>query len=59
MKKDNQKIKCKVESCKFQNDDNCTLKEIQVGCDCNNKDATKNQETLCRSFECNKEKVED
>ena len=59
MKKDNQKIKCKVESCKFQNDNNCTLDEIQVGCDCKHNEATKNQETLCRSFECDKKETEE
>ena len=54
----NQKIKCNVESCKFQDCDCCTLDEIQVGCNCGCKEAIKNKETLCRSFECSKEKTE-
>lgn len=54
----NQKIKCNVESCDFQNYDCCTLKEIQVGCSCGCNDATHDKETLCKSFKCNK-KAED
>lgn len=54
--KNNQIIKCEVESCKFQNDDNCTLRKILVGSVCN--ETTKDKETLCRSFECDKEKTE-
>lgn len=53
----NQKIKCNVESCKFQDCDCCTLKEIQVGCNCGCHEATEDQETLCRSFQCDKEKT--
>lgn len=49
-------IKCKVESCKFQDSDNCTLKEILVSSSCN--EATEDKETLCKSFECDKEKTE-
>lgn len=54
----NQKIKCNVESCKFQNDACCTLKEIQVGCSCGCTEATNDQETLCKSFKCNHIKTE-
>lgn len=50
----NQIIKCKVESCMFQDSNYCTLKQIQVGYNSNNKDALKNKETLCESFKCNK-----
>ena len=52
----NQKIKCDVESCKFQNSELCTLKEIQVGH--SNENVTKEKETLCKSFECSKQKTE-
>lgn len=51
-----QTIKCQVESCKFQNNDNCTLKEILVGS--LQLEPTKDKETLCKSFECDKEKTE-
>ena len=54
----NQKIKCNVESCDFQDCDCCTLKEIQVDCSCGCNDATHDKETLCKSFKCNK-KAED
>lgn len=50
----NQIIKCKVESCKFQNDNNCMLKEILVSSSCDN--TTKNKETLCKSFEYKKDR---
>ncbi len=51
-----QAIKCKVESCKYQNCDNkcCTLGEIEVDCTCNQNDATDKKETICKSFECDK-----
>lgn len=52
----NQTIKCKVESCKFQDDNNCTLREILVNSICN--DVTKNKETLCQSFKCSDKKTE-
>ena len=49
----NQKIKCNVASCKFQNSDYCTLQEILVSYNnCGYNEATKNSETLCQSFEC-------
>lgn len=54
----NQRIKCQVESCKFQNNDYCTLKEILISYITDNYEATKNKETLCRSFECSKNKTE-
>ncbi len=54
----NQKIKCRVQSCKFQNSDNCTLEEIQVGCSCGSNEATKDKQTLCKSFECDNEKTD-
>lgn len=52
--KNNQNIKCNVESCKFQSCDDhcCTLKEIEVGCSCGCNDAVEKTETLCRSFKC-------
>lgn len=54
----NQKIKCQVESCKFQNSDYCMLKEILVGYSYNANNVTTNNETLCKSFECDQEKTE-
>lgn len=59
MKSNDQKIKCNVESCKFQDCNCCTLNEIEVGCSCSNDKATKNKETLCKSFECSKRKTEE
>lgn len=50
---DNQKIKCHVESCKFQNNNNCTLKEILVD-NCVSHEANNIKETACKSFECDK-----
>lgn len=61
MENNNQKIKCNVEACKFQDCHCCTLNEIEVGCSCNSEDATQKMETLCKSFECGcgKTKIED
>lgn len=53
-KKNDQKIKCHVESCKYQDccDHCCTLKEIEVSCTCGANDATDKKETICKSFKC-------
>lgn len=45
-----QSIKCSVKTCKFQLNEKCSLDEIKVG---NSKEeATKKDETACKSFEC-------
>ena len=51
----NQKIKCNVESCAFQNNSNscCTLPEIQVDSTCNNNKTKNKKETICKSFKSN------
>lgn len=46
------KIKCNVDSCKYQNDNKCTLKEILVG-NCGIHKANNSLETFCVSFKCN------
>ncbi len=46
----NQSIKCNVSTCKFQNNEKCTLDEIKVG-NCN-KEPLEKDETACKSFEC-------
>jgi len=51
----NQIIKCKVLSCKFQNDNKCTLKEILVNSICN--EVTRNKDIICQSFECDDKKL--
>lgn len=50
-KEDNKCIKCDVESCEYNDCDNCccTLKEIKVSCNCEPCDADK-KETICDSF---------
>lgn len=55
MKKKNQKIKCDVESCKHNNCDEmvCELSEIKVGCGC--KCPNCKDDTVCDSFEEEKE----
>lgn len=55
MAKNNQKIKCSVDSCKY-NDCNCnmcTLKEIKIACDC--KFAEEKDDTICDSYLCKDE----
>lgn len=48
----NQKIKCDVENCKYNDlsDEMCQLDEIKVSCDCNNNEADR-KDTICKSFE--------
>ncbi len=61
MKERNQKIKCEVESCKYQNEGDdgcCDLEQIQVGCDCGAKKVTTEKGAICKSFECDDCKVE-
>jgi len=56
----NQKIKCGVESCQFQDEKKscCTLDEIKVGCDCGCKEAENSDSTVCKSFKCDCNKLE-
>ena len=51
----NQKIKCDVENCKFNNAEKCecNLEEIEVSCECDGCDCHKTKETICSSFEEN------
>lgn len=60
-KKCSSKIKCDVESCKHQNNEEgiCNLEEIQISCDCNNDDCECCEETVCQSFECSDDDNED
>ena len=53
MRKKNQKIKCSVASCKFNNLDykECQLSVIKVGCGCNCGDPNCKDDTICDSFE--------
>lgn len=56
--KKNEHIKCKVESCAYNNCDCgcCSLDEIEVSCDCPKDEANDKQETICSSFCCKEEK---
>ena len=53
----NNKVKCDVESCKFQNNEEgiCELDEIQISCNCSNDDCDCCDETVCESFEYNED----
>ena len=54
---DNKKIKCDVESCKYNDgEDYCELESIEVTCTCDNCDCKDSKETVCNSFECDEEK---
>lgn len=58
--KKNQKIKCDVDSCCYNDIDHslCNLQEIKV-CSCNCNDVSCKSETICDSFEAkNKDKKE-
>lgn len=48
----NQKIKCNVESCKYNNEKDClcNLDSIDVTCTCNKCECKNKVETICNSF---------
>lgn len=52
-KETNQRIKCNVCNCKYNNDEEylCTLKEIDVSCTCNKEECINKKETICNSFQ--------
>lgn len=54
----NEKIKCDVESCKYNNNEEnyCELDSIQVSCVCDESECEDCNETICASFECDEEK---
>lgn len=49
----NQKIKCDVSNCKYNDDTNylCNLDEIDISCTCNKCQCKNKKETICNSFE--------
>lgn len=55
MDDNNMSIKCDVESCKYNNqDDNyCTLNEVKISSSCDGCNAKK-KETICDSFKARK-----
>ena len=59
MDKNNKSIKCDVESCKFQNNDDnyCTLEEIKVTSSTDDEEQNK-EDTICDSYESIDEKEE-
>ena len=63
MTKKKSKIKCDVESCVHQNNDEkvCELDEIKVssGSDCNDDEVVENEQTICDSFDCDESFVEE
>lgn len=54
-----QKIKCDVETCKYQdcNDGICVLDSIKVSCSCNKDNCTCTDQTICKSFCEDKKKI--
>ena len=52
MKKNN-KIKCDVKSCEYNNAHKniCNLNTIKISCICNNESCIDSKETICQSFE--------
>ncbi len=51
--KSNNKIKCDVNTCTYNNKDNkcCELDSIKISCTCNNDNCDCCEETICQSFE--------
>lgn len=50
MAKENNKIKCEVESCKYNDEKCCELDEVKIGCNCENDACSCSDETICKSF---------
>ena len=53
-KKTTQKIKCDVNNCNYNNNENnmCNLDEIKVSCSSSSENTTEKKETICDSFQC-------
>jgi len=45
----NTSIKCEVESCRFNNENFCSLNQIKVSCNCDKNTALK-EDSICDSF---------
>ncbi len=63
MTKKKSKIKCDVESCVHQNNDEkvCELDSIKVSSceDCNDDEVVENEQTVCESFDCDESSIPD
>lgn len=44
------KVKCDVESCKYNDCNCCNLEVLDISCTCNGCDCSDIEETICRSF---------
>lgn len=55
-KEDNPSIKCDVKTCKYQDGkcNCCTLDSIKVTCGCGCEKALDKDNTICKSFKCDK-----
>ena len=51
MSKENNNIKCDVESCKHNEEKKCNLDEVKISCTCENNECNCIDETICESFE--------
>lgn len=44
------KVKCNVDSCKYNKSYNCNLDVLNISCTCNNHDCSNKTETICNNF---------
>ena len=51
MSKENNNIKCDVESCKHNDYKCCSLDKVKISCDCENNECSCVSDTICKSFE--------
>lgn len=51
MSKNENKIKCDVESCKHNCEKKCRLNEVKISCNCGCNECNCIDETICESFE--------
>ena len=51
MSKENNNIKCDVETCKHNEDKRCDLNEVKISCTCGCDECSCVDDTICESFE--------
>lgn len=51
MSKENNNIKCDVETCKHNEDKCCDLDEVKISCNCGCDECNCVDDTICESFE--------
>ena len=51
------KVKCDVETCKYNKSNLCNLEILDISCTCNGNECSNRKETICKSFVKKNEKT--